>query len=335
MFATMSKKIKILFFYQKVNFYPRIATFIQEDFDILKKYFDVTLFHYNIRSYINLPFQVHRSDLVFIWFANYHALIPTILARLMGKPTAIVTGGHDVAYEKEVNYGLMRHPINRCVVKFILKNASKVLAVSEFNKKEAEKHLKLKTIEVIYNSVDVSRFVPKGKKEDLVIMVSAASNFHRIRLKGIDKFIEAAKSLPNLKFMIIGLQEEAKKILGDTLPSNVTLIPFIPQDELLKYYQKAKVYCQLSFYESFGMTSAESMSCGCVPVVTNKGGLPEVVGDAGYLVDYGNLDQIVKAIKKALNDTEKRGKARERVIEQFSLETRDEKLKQIIYDLVK
>ena len=334
MSTIMNKKTKILFFYQKVKFYPQIATFIQEDFDILKKYFDVTLFHFNIRDYVNLPFRVHRSDLVFIWFANYHAFIPIILAKLMGKPTVIVTGGHDVAYEKEVNYGLMRSPISRFVVKFILKNASKVLAVSEFNKKEAEKHLKLKTIEVLYNSVDVNRFVPKGKKENSVMIVSAASDFHRIRLKGIDKFIEAAKSLPDLKFIVIGLQEEAKKLLG-ALPSNVTLILFIPQDELLKYYQKAKVYCQLSFYESFGMTSAEAMSCGCVPVVTNKGGLPEVVGDVGYLVDYGNLDQIVTAIKKALNDTGKRGKARKRIMERFSLEIRDEKLKQIIYDLVK
>ena len=331
----MDRKKKILFIYQYVVFYPWIATFTQEDFDILKKYFDVTLFDYSIKSYISLPFQIQRSDLVYIWFANYHAIIPVMLAKFMRKPIVVVTGGQEVACEKEVNYGLMRRPIDRFIVKYILKNASKILSVSEFNKKEAEKHLKLKTIEVLYNSVDVNRFVPIEKKEDLVLTISAANSFHRIRLKGLNKFVEAAKSLPNLKFIIIGVQKEAEKILQDISPPNVTLLGPIPQNELIKYYQKAKVYCQLSFYESFGITSAEAMSCECVPVATNRGGLLEVVGDAGYFVDYGNLDQIIEAIKKALKDDEKGKKARKRIIENFSLEKRDEKLKQIVYDLVK
>ena len=62
---------------------------------------------------------------------------------------------------------------------------------------------------------------------------------------------------------------------------------FVTDDELLGWYQRAKVYCQLSYYESFGMAAAEAMLCECVPVVTRKGALPEVVGETGFYVEYG------------------------------------------------
>ena len=106
-------------------------------------------------------------------------------------------------------------------------------------------------------------------------------------------------------------------------------IGFLPHDSLIEYYQKAKVYCQLSYRESFGVSLAEAMLCGCVPVVTSKAALPEVVGDTGYYVPYGDPKATSEAITKALNLTREMGGS-ERIKGLFTLEQRKERLIDII-----
>ena len=284
---------------------------------------------------IRLPFKLHDSDVVFIWFADYHAFITTFFTKIIRKPIMIVTGGYDVAGEKEVYYGLMCHPFFKRMVKYVLKHASKILPVSEFNKREIEKHLKTEKMEVIYNAIDENYFVPGEKKEDIVLTVAVIDNRHRARVKGLDIFIRVSKFLPNVNFLAIGIQGKALKEFQSKKPPNVTLIEYVSQNELLRYYQKAKVYCQLSYYEACGVALEEAMSCECMPVVTNRGALPEVVGDTGLCVNYGEIDGTIDAIRKALNDDKNGNKARRRVIENFSLREREKKLKDAIINTVK
>ena len=96
---------------------------------------------------------------------------------------------------------------------------------------------------------------------------------------------------------------------------------FADDQALLKSYQKAKVYCQLSYYESFGVALAEAMACECVPVIADRGALPEVIGDVGFYVPYGDPEATAEAIGKALKSG-KGAEARERIKTMFSLERR-------------
>jgi glycosyltransferase involved in cell wall biosynthesis len=87
------------------------------------------------------------------------------------------------------------------------------------------------------------------------------------------------------------------------------------------------VYVQLSAYESFGMALAEAMQCGCVPVVTRRGALPEVVGDAGWYVPYGDPDAAARAIREALDAPAAASRAaRRRIIDHFPLDKRQHAL---------
>jgi glycosyltransferase involved in cell wall biosynthesis len=115
--------------------------------------------------------------------------------------------------------------------------------------------------------------------------------------------------------------------------SNVEFTGYLNPETLLAYYQKAKVYCQLSTHESFGVAVAEAMSCGCVPVVTRKYSLPEIVGDTGFYVPYNDPEATAEAIEKALR-SDKGVKARERVQKNFSLKTREKKLIREVSDLI-
>jgi glycosyltransferase involved in cell wall biosynthesis len=74
----------------------------------------------------------------------------------------------------------------------------------------------------------------------------------------------------------------------------------------------------------------EAMLCECIPVVTDKGALPEVAGDTGFYTQYGNVSQTISAIEKAMESQDKGKQARKRIMENFSQECREKKLKEIV-----
>ena len=78
---------------------------------------------------------------------------------------------------------------------------------------------------------------------------------------------------------------------------------------------------QLSRYESFGVALVEAMWCGCTPIVSDAGALPEVVGDAGEIVNADDED----AVASAVSDATSRPSTNERAVRrarEFSVERR-------------
>jgi glycosyltransferase involved in cell wall biosynthesis len=74
------------------------------------------------------------------------------------------------------------------------------------------------------------------------------------------------------------------------------------------------------------------MACECVPVVTDRGAIPEVVGDAGIYVPYGDPEATAQGIRQALS-SEKGGTARQRIEEMFTIDKREEALLKTMRDL--
>jgi glycosyltransferase involved in cell wall biosynthesis len=335
----MNKKRKVLVVYQWVSMYPwKIPTPVQKDVELLSEEFDVKLFSFN---YFNLPLlylKILKSDLVFAWFAGDHAFFSTLIAKILKRPTAVVIGGFDVASIDELRYGSLRTPVTRAMVRYVLKNSDKVLPVDDSLKDDAINHAGVdgKNIETIPTGYDDNIFKSAGKKEDMVLTVSLSHDWNRVRLKGLDTFVKAAKFLPKTKFLIIGVIKEAKEKLKSISSPNVELLEPIQQEKLLSYYQKAKVYCQLSMREGLPNTVCEAMLCECVPVGTHVKGIHTAIGDTGFFVDPGNVEEIAKAIKKALSTSDEQGKkARAHVQNNFSFEKRKNILKSIICELLK
>ena len=82
----------------------------------------------------------------------------------------------------------------------------------------------------------------------------------------------------------------------------VRYIGYVDPDKRRALYDGARLLVQPSFAEGFGMTALEAMSLGVPVVATNRGSLPEVVGDAGPLVDPEQPADIANAIARVLFD---------------------------------
>jgi glycosyltransferase involved in cell wall biosynthesis len=84
-------------------------------------------------------------------------------------------------------------------------------------------------------------------------------------------------------------------------PEGVTAVGRVDRARLVRIFQAARVFVYPSLYEGFGFPAAEALACG-VPVVTSDtSSLPEVVGDAGLLVDPNDAGAIAMKIKAVLD----------------------------------
>jgi glycosyltransferase involved in cell wall biosynthesis len=106
------------------------------------------------------------------------------------------------------------------------------------------------------------------------------------------------------------------KIQSLELESCVRFVEAPGMDELVAMYNGASVLVMPSFYEGFGFPALEAMQCGTPVVVSDRARLPEVVGDAGLLIDPDDPSTIAEACRRLLDDPELRTHYREAGIRQ-------------------
>ena len=120
-------------------------------------------------------------------------------------------------------------------------------------------------------------------------------------------------------------------ILNKCLLQILEIFHRISYSKLIDEFSKAKVACQFSRYEAFGVAIVEAMSCECIPIGSNKGGIPTAIGDCGYILDSLDPKKAKENIEEALASTlEQRKAARQRIIENFSLDRRERNLSKLL-----
>ncbi len=141
--------------------------------------------------------------------------------------------------------------------------------------------------------------------------------------KNIPKLIDAYLKLKKEhhieeKLVIAGgrgwLWEPIMKKIDEAKGSGVMYLEYVPQSDLTSLYSGAVMLTQPSIYEGFGFPPLEAMACGTPVVVSNISSLPEVVGDAGVLVDPNSVNSIAEGMLRLLVNKELRDKLSEQGI---------------------
>jgi len=91
--------------------------------------------------------------------------------------------------------------------------------------------------------------------------------------------------------------------IGDLkLERDVIVTGFVAEEELPLLYNSAGLFVFPSLYEGFGLPPLEAMACGTPVIASNTSSLPEVVGEAGMLVDPYDVEGWALAMKRVLSD---------------------------------
>lgn len=201
----------------------------------------------------------------------------------------------------------------------IIKHADCVLAVSEFTRRRLIELLAVDPdrIALVGNGVEETYFHGASSKsadsfwQDPYVMVAGGLT----RRKGGDLVLRVAQALgremPRMRVLVAGRGEPAFAALAAGL-TNVSLLQYVETPRMVDLLQDATALLVLSRYEGFGISAAEAMAAG-TPVISSRcGALPEVVGEAGILVDAGNADEVVAAIKLLSTDRGAREELRAR-----------------------
>lgn len=311
------------------------APFVQDDIDVLSKHFVVRkCIGSGILQVIRIILSAFQSDVIFCWFASVYSSVAVAVGKFVGIKAIIVVGGVDVAKEKELGYGIWLSPWKARLLRYAFHHAHRILVVDPSLKEEAMERANYDGANIRYLPTTYDSFFwkPVGIKEPVVLTVAVADDEKRIRLKGIDTLLEAARRLPYTQFIVIGVDPNLTRTLQ--LPANVNVQSRVERKQLLPYYRQAKVFCQPSLREGLPNTLCEAMLCGCIPVATRVGGNPTAVGDSGVLVPPSNAGALAEGIRQALAMPEEAGaKARARIVALFPKEKRERELVRLVEEL--
>ena len=276
----------------------------------------------------------YKPDVVHAHYATSYGLIGALSGF---HPFVISAWGTDVMKFPQQNF------INKFILKYNLRKANAICATSNTIKE----YLKLvtdKPVNVIPFGVDVNEFCKKEvtnlfKKNTFVIgSIKPLEELYNTDVL-IKAFAGLKKKYPEkaLKLLILGEGSQMEFLMRLTvdlaISNDVTFTGRISFSKVSNYFNMLDVLVNISDYESFGVSVVEAMACEKAVVVTNTGGLKEIIENStfGSLVEVGNEEQTTREIEKyLLDETLKQnvGKAaRAKVIEKYNWEVN---LKQMI-----
>jgi glycosyltransferase involved in cell wall biosynthesis len=121
---------------------------------------------------------------------------------------------------------------------------------------------------------------------------------------GLDLAIQAERSdfFPDPRLIVqeLGIEER------------VVFTGWVPEEDKPALYSGARALVFPSLYEGFGLPPLEALACGTPVIASNRGSLPEIVGDGGLLLEPDDVEGLAGAMEKLLNDESLWGDLREK-----------------------
>lgn len=273
----------------------------------------------SLKSIIILINQIKKADIIHIHYPNpLSTLISSILAKKYNKKYVISIHTHIGIDESSEDRGIFYKPFafinNLFFLRFALRNARKIITPSPYflqNSKYTSK-FEYKSV-TIPNGVDINRFNPSvdgqkvrrklGIDGKMVLFLGSLNSSHKG--KGLSVLMDAFKKIivqiKNTKLVIVGdgdmKQEYIDYAKSLDLNNDIIFVGRVSVEELPNYYAAADVFVLPSiWYESFGIVLVEAMACGTPVIGSDVGGIPFVIGNAGFLVTPNDVDELANTL---------------------------------------
>ena len=255
-----------------------------------------------------------KPDVIHVQMALSTACQAIIINKIILQRLLVVYGrGSDIYFAKT--------PLRKFKLRFILKHADEVIALTNDMKKEMQKVYN-RAVAVIPNGIEIKPIQPTcrsrirnhlGIANDEKVIISVGV----IRpVKGFEYLIRAMNiiiaEMPDTKLVIIGEGPEKEALIKlserMSLDESILFLGEIPNEKIPDYMSAADIFVLPSLSESFGIVNLEAMSVGLPIVASNVGGVPELVvnGENGFLVEPGNITQIAEKVLYLLADAKLR-----------------------------
>ena len=272
-------------------------------------------FTFGLRAYLYLKSRLRAFDILHdnqslsygIWAMN--KLIPTI-----------ATIHHPITVDRKIAIRSVSSPLKKMktwrwysfigMQKRVSRSLPRIITVSNSAKKDISRDFRIPAdkFSIVPNGINTKLFYPIEqieREKNRVIVTNSADT----PLKGLFFLFQAVAELEKIQDINITVIGEPKKD-GDIIKliqklgigHRINFTGRIDHHEFVQQYARATVAVVPSVYEGFGLPAGEAMACG-VPVISTTGGaLPEVVGDAGVLVQPENSAALAGAIRELLNN---------------------------------
>ena len=255
-------------------------------------------------------------------------------------PCPVVLSIHDLSFEHLPETFKRRSRMQlRLTVRRSARKAAKILTLSESVRRDviATYHIPPANITTIplaapphfrpvANEKDLQRVRHTyGIEGDYILSVGSIQPRKNLR-RLVHAYSRLQEERPGVKLPILVLVGKKAWLYGDTLRaieqsgirSQILLTDYVSETDLPALYSGSLCFVYPSYFEGFGLPPLEAMQCGTPVIVGNKTSLPEVVGDAGLLVDPFAEDEIAAAMARVIDNPDLRQELRVKGLQRAS-----------------
>ena len=275
-----------------------------------------------------LPFLLIRDNIDVLY-------LPWHSAALLIKTRPVVFTIHDLTeYRLPGHYSGLRMIYRKCMLPLSSRLVDKIVAVSEYTRSDIVKFLGVQPakIEVVPNGVSPRRETDTGGSVRLkenysvarpyILYVGQIQHPNKNLLRLLAAFKKIRPSLPpGFKLVLAGRDHLSAGVVHEAarrlkIKDDVVFTGYVSDDDLPCLYRSAELFVYPSLFEGFGIPPLEAMAYGCPVIASRAGALPEVVGDAGVLVDPADHQALADVMIRVLNDPPQRAEMVRRGLKQ-------------------
>ena len=242
----------------------------------------------------------NKYDIIHCHFLVPGAPLAWLVSRLAGIPYIVTCHGSDVPGHNPDRFKLA-HKLIKPAWRFLAKRAAMIVSPSQFLKDKILANCDKLNVQTIPNGIYPDRFAP-AQKDKSILMCSRILKF-----KGFQYAIEALQGIADdWRIDVVGQGPylDQLKALADDLEVKVTFHGWIDKDDqrFCELFAKSSIFVFPSEAENFPTVLLEAMSASMAIITSNAGGCPEVIGDAGLLVEPKNIEQLRSSLQKLMQD---------------------------------